>query len=40
MQAHMREKLTKEKKELANESSKEESYDDADDEQVSKTVTF
>jgi hypothetical protein len=32
MQAHMREELTKEKKELANESSEEESYDDEDDE--------
>jgi hypothetical protein len=32
MQAHMREELTKEKKELANESSEEESYDDDNDE--------
>ncbi len=32
MQAHMREELTKEKKELADESSEEESYDDDDDE--------
>jgi hypothetical protein len=32
MQAHMREELMKEKKELANESSEDESYDDGDDE--------
>jgi hypothetical protein len=32
MQAHMREELTKEKKELANESSEEESYNDDNDE--------
>jgi hypothetical protein len=32
MQAHMREELTKEKKELTNESSEEESCDDDDDE--------
>jgi hypothetical protein len=32
MQAHMREELTKEKKEVADESSEEESYNDGDDE--------
>jgi hypothetical protein len=32
MQAHMRQELAKEKKELANESSEEESYDDGNDE--------
>ena len=32
MQAHMREELTKEKKELADKSSEKESYDDDDDE--------
>ncbi len=37
MQAYMREQLTKEKQELANESSED---DDDDDEQVSKTVDF
>jgi hypothetical protein len=36
----MREELTKEKKDLANESSEEESYNDDNDEYVSKTVTF
>jgi hypothetical protein len=32
MQAHMREELTKEKKELANKSSEDKSYNDDDDE--------
>ncbi len=40
MQAHMREEPRKEKKELTNISIEEESYDDDDDEKVSKTVTF